>query len=136
MSCASLPIRRRGIPVWMPAGAGPVVLIAAFAIRQRAGLRFGLLPWRLAPFAAGLFLVIEAAHSLGLATLLARAEGPSESPLALLRRSISRMLGANAIDNLPAYLALEPVASVSVDTSPVRLAALLIGVNAGPLAAP
>lgn len=41
------------------------------------------------------------------------------------------MVGANAIDNLPAYLALEPAAG-----SPVRLAALLIGVNAGPLITP
>ncbi len=41
------------------------------------------------------------------------------------------LLGANLVDNLPAYLALEPVAD-----SPLRLAALLIGVNAGPLITP
>lgn len=35
------------------------------------------------------------------------------------------------MNNLPAYLALEPVAD-----SPVRLAALLIGVGAGPLVTP
>ena len=40
-------------------------------------------------------------------------------------------LGANAIDNLPAYLALEPVAG-----DPVRLIALLIGVNVGSLITP
>jgi Na+/H+ antiporter NhaD/arsenite permease-like protein len=40
-------------------------------------------------------------------------------------------LGANAVDNLPAYLALEPAA-----TSPERMVALLIGVNAGPLITP
>ena len=38
---------------------------------------------------------------------------------------------ANAVNNLPAYLALEPVGD-----SPVRLAALLIGVNLGPLVTP
>jgi arsenical pump membrane protein len=42
------------------------------------------------------------------------------------------MLGANAINNLPAYLALESVAA----SSPERMAALLIGVNAGPLITP
>jgi Na+/H+ antiporter NhaD/arsenite permease-like protein len=46
------------------------------------------------------------------------------------------MLGANAVDNLPAYLALEPVALGQDGASPVRLAALLIGVNAGPLITP
>ncbi len=40
-------------------------------------------------------------------------------------------LVANGINNLPAYLALESVAG-----SPVRLAALLIGVNAGPIVTP
>jgi arsenical pump membrane protein len=38
---------------------------------------------------------------------------------------------ANIADNLPAYLALEPLAD-----SPARLIALLIGVNAGPLITP
>ena len=38
-------------------------------------------------------------------------------------------LSANAFNNLPAYLALEPVA----DSSPTRLFALLLGVNCGPL---
>ena len=41
-------------------------------------------------------------------------------------------LGANLIDNLPAYLALEPAAA----DSPLRLAALLVGVNAGPVITP
>jgi arsenical pump membrane protein len=40
-------------------------------------------------------------------------------------------VGANLVDNLPAYLALEPAA-----TSPDRLIALLIGVNLGPLVTP
>jgi Na+/H+ antiporter NhaD/arsenite permease-like protein len=43
----------------------------------------------------------------------------------------SGLVGANAVDNLPAYLALEPAAG-----SPSRLAALLVGVNAGPLITP
>ncbi|HEX7212000.1 MAG TPA: hypothetical protein VF241_13835 [Propionibacteriaceae bacterium] len=41
-------------------------------------------------------------------------------------------VGANLVDNLPSYLALEPAA----DASPLRLAALLVGVNAGPLITP
>jgi len=126
-----LPLLVTGIPVWIPAGAAALILVLAFVIRRRQALRFGLLPWQLVLFAAGLFLVVEAGHSLGLTAVLAQAAGSGDGPGALLRLSLSGMLGANAIDNLPAYLALEPVAG-----SPVRLAALLIGVNAGPLITP
>jgi len=38
-------------------------------------------------------------------------------------------VAANAVNNLPAYLALESVTS----DAPVRLVALLVGVNVGPL---
>jgi arsenical pump membrane protein len=41
-------------------------------------------------------------------------------------------VGANLADNLPGYLAMEPVA----DGSPLRMAALVIGVNTGPLITP
>ena len=131
-----LPLLITGVPVWIPATSAAVILGIAFAVRRRATLRFGLLPWQLVLFAGGLFLVVDAAHSLGLTTLLAQAAGSGESPLALLRLSVSGMLGANAVDNLPAYLALEPVAATHAGASPARLAALLIGVNAGPLITP
>jgi arsenical pump membrane protein len=41
-------------------------------------------------------------------------------------------LGANLLNNLPTYLVMEPVAL----DHPVRLVALLVGVNAGPLVTP
>ncbi|MEY9950615.1 SLC13 family permease [Leifsonia sp. EB34] len=128
---ALMPLLVSGIPVWIPASGAAVVLLVLFAVRRRSVLRFGLLPWQLVLLASGLFLFIEALHANGLGTLLARVSGSGESPLALLRLSVTGMVGANAIDNLPAYLALEPAAG-----SPVRLAALLIGVNAGPLITP
>jgi Na+/H+ antiporter NhaD/arsenite permease-like protein len=131
-----LPVLVTGIAVWIPASAAAAVLALAFAIRRQAVLRVTLLPWQLVLFALGLFVVVEAAHSLGLTAVLAQAAGTGEAPGALLRLSLSGMLGANAVDNLPAYLALEPVAAVTPGASPVRIAALLIGVNAGPLITP
>ena len=104
---ALVPLLVSGLPVWMPAVGAAIVL------------------------ASGLFLFIEALHAVGLGTVLAAVSGEGESPLALLRLALTGMAGANAIDNLPAYLALEPSAG-----SPLRLAALLIGVNAGPLITP
>jgi Na+/H+ antiporter NhaD/arsenite permease-like protein len=130
-----LPLLVTGLPVWIPATCAAAVLAIAFAIRRRSALRFGLLPWQLVLFAGGLFLVVEAGHSLGLTALLGQLAGSGSDPLSLLRLSVSGMLGANAVDNLPAYLALEPVASGSSGSS-VRLATLLIGVNAGPLITP
>jgi arsenical pump membrane protein len=128
---ALLPLLVSGIPVWMPALAAAAVLAIVFLCRRRSALRFGLLPWQLMLLAGGLFLVVEAAHSLGLGEVLAAVSGTGHSPLDLLRLAGAGAVGANAIDNLPAYLALEPVAG-----DPVRLAALLIGVNAGPLITP
>ena len=128
---ALVPLLVSGVPVWIPASVAAGVLIVLFAVRRPGELRFGLLPWQLVLLASGLFLFIEALHANGLGTLLARVSGSGESPLALLRLSLTGMVGANAVDNLPAYLALEPAAG-----SPVRLAALLIGVNAGPLITP
>ncbi len=131
-----LPLLVTGIPVWIPATSAAVVLLVVFAFRRRGAIRFGLLPWQLVLFAGGLFLVVEAGHSLGLTVLLSQAAGSGTDMAALLRLAVSGMLGANAVDNLPAYLALEPVATQSVGAVPVRLAALLIGVNAGPLITP
>jgi Na+/H+ antiporter NhaD/arsenite permease-like protein len=128
---ALLPALVSGLPVWLPASAAAVVLLVLFAVRRPSVLRFGMLPWQLIMLASGLFLFIEALHSIGLGALLSTVSGSGESPAALLRLAGTGMLGANAIDNLPAYLALEPVAD-----TPVRLVALLIGVNAGPLITP
>ncbi|MFF1877471.1 SLC13 family permease [Leifsonia sp. NPDC058230] len=128
---ALLPALLSGLPVWLPASAAAIVLVVLFAVRRPSVLRFGMLPWQLIVLASGLFLFIEALHSIGLATVLATVSGSGESPAALLRLAGTGMLGANVIDNLPAYLALEPVAD-----TPVRLVALLIGVNAGPLITP
>ena len=49
----------------------------------------------------------------------------------LLRLAAGSAAAANVANNLPAYLALEPVAG-----SPLRLVAVLVGVNVGCLVAP
>lgn len=126
-----LPALVSGVPVWIPALAGALVLGGFFVVRRRSALRFGLVPWQLVVLASGLFLVIEAAHSLGLPALLTALAGHGEDPLSLLRLAGSAAAGANVVNNLPAYLAFESIAD-----SPVRIAAVLIGVNAGCLITP
>ncbi|MDO7881226.1 SLC13 family permease [Salinibacterium soli] len=126
-----LPALVSGVDVWIPAVVAAIVLVVFFAVRRREVLRFSLVPWQLVVFAAGLFLVVDAANSLGLVRLVDAVAGSGEGFVDLLRLAGTSAAGANAINNLPAYLALEGVAS-----SPHRMAALLIGVNAGSLITP
>lgn len=126
-----LPALVSGLPPWIPAGLAAALLAAAFLVRRPAALTVSLLPWQLVLLASGLFLVVEAAHALGLEAFLSVVAGGGEGPTDLLRLAAAGAAGANAVDNLPAYLVLEPVAD-----SPERLVALLIGVNAGPLVTP
>ncbi|MGK9146015.1 arsenic transporter [Plantibacter flavus] len=126
-----LPLLVSGLPVWLPALVAAVVLGACFLVRRPTALRVALVPWQLVLLASGLFLVAEAAHALGLGTALAVVAGTGDDLPALLQLAGVGLLGANLADNLPAYLALEPIAG-----DPVRFAALLIGVNAGALITP
>ncbi|WP_067160052.1 SLC13 family permease [Microbacterium sp. TNHR37B] len=120
-----------GVEPWIPATAGAIVLLALFAWRSPRVLRFSLVPWSLLVFAIGLFVAVGALEQVGLRTIAAAMTGTGESPLALWQMSGVGMLTANAVNNLPAYVALEGAAD-----TPRRLAALLIGVNAGPLITP
>lgn len=126
-----IPALVSGVAVWIPTVIAALVLVAFFLVRRRSVLRFGLIPWQLVLLASGLFLVVEAAHSLGLGMLLATVSGAGHDPLSLIRLAGVAALGANAINNLPAYLALESVAG-----DPVRLVAVLIGVNVGSIITP
>lgn len=131
VTVAILPLLVLAPAPWMPAVGGAVVLVVVTGIRRPRVLRFGLLPWQLVLFASGLFLVVEAVHALGSGPVLAAIAGSGDGPLALLRVAGTGLVGANVADNLPAYLALEPATG-----SPLRIAALLVGVNAGPLITP
>lgn len=126
-----LPALVSGVPVQYPAMAAAAFLLAVFLRRRPSALRWSMVPWRPLMLTVGLFMLVEALHANGLTELLAGAAGSGDSLPALLQLAGLGAGAANAANNLPAYLALEPVAG-----SPVRLAALLIGVNLGPLVSP
>jgi arsenical pump membrane protein len=115
-------------PAW-PATAAAVLLVVLFAVRRPSDLHASHVPWRLVLLVIGLFFVVQALTVHGLPHVLAHVAGTGESWPDHLRLAGTGALSANAVDNLPAYLALEPVA----DGSPGRLVALLLGVNCGPL---
>ncbi|TDN92127.1 arsenite efflux membrane protein ArsB [Microbacterium sp. BK668] len=126
-----LPLLVSGVPPWVPALTAAVVLVIVFVWRFPRALRPALVPWQLLLFASGLFLSVGVLESLGAPAILQTLSGTGDDLVALWRLSGIGMLGANAVNNLPAYLALEGVAD-----SPARLGALLVGVNAGPLVTP
>ena len=126
-----LPLLVSGLEPWIPALAAAVVLGGVFLWRSPRTLRVGLVPWQLVVFASGLFLTVGAIEALGSGAIVAALSGTGDDLFSLWQVAGVGMLGANVINNLPAYLALESAAG-----SPVRLAALLIGVNAGPLITP
>jgi Na+/H+ antiporter NhaD/arsenite permease-like protein len=126
-----LPLLVSGLEVAWVAGAAAGLLLVVFAVRRREVIRASLVPWQALGIAFGLFVLVEAAHAHGLEDLLAEVSGRGDDPLSLLHLSAVAAVSANAINNLPAYLVLEPQAG-----SPLRLAAVLLGVNLGPLVTP
>jgi arsenical pump membrane protein len=128
---ALLPLLVIGLPPWLPAVGAAAVLVALFAWRAPRVLRPSLVPFPLLVFASGLFVVVGAATSLGVGAVAAWAAGEGETLTDLWRVAGAGAVAANLGNNLPAFLALESTAD-----SPDRLAALLVGVNAGPLITP
>ncbi len=126
-----LPALVSGAPVWIPSMAAAVVLALVFALRRPRVLSIRLVPWSLLLFASGLFLVMETAQSLGASAVLGQLAGQGQGLGELLRLAATGAVGSNVLNNLPAYLLAEPLAE-----TPKAMAALLIGVNAGPLVTP
>jgi arsenical pump membrane protein len=129
---AMMPLLVSGLAPWMPATAAALILVAVCAVRSPRALRLSLVPWSLLVFASGLFLVAGVAESIGALDAVAAWLGSGTDVVSLWGVAGAGAVGANVVNNLPAYLALEPAAS----GAPERLAALLVGVNAGPLITP
>lgn len=128
-----LPALAVGLEPWAVASTAALLLAAATAWRRRDALRWDLVPLPLAVSVLGLFVVVEALNQHGLTPALASVAGTGDSFGALLRLAATSAGAANAVDNLPAYLALQPLLDPA---DPLRTAAVLVGVNAGPLITP
>lgn len=126
-----LPALVSGVAIWIPAALAAAILAVTFAVRRPKVLKVALIPWSLLLFTCGLFLVVEATQYLGASVLLGQVAGQGNGFLELLRLAMTGALGSNVVNNLPAYLLAEPLAG-----TPTRMAALLVGVNAGPLITP
>ncbi|CAM3807149.1 SLC13 family permease [Nocardioides zeicaulis] len=108
------------------------VLLAVALWRAPALVREVRPPWLM----AGVFVLVSAllrlAQAEGLLDWVASLVGAGTGPLDLLHVSGSAALTANVVNNLPAYLVVEPATADDVR----RLVATLVGVNAGALVTP
>ncbi len=113
------------VPVSVAAPVSAAIVVVAFFVRDREKLAWSLVPWQLLIFVTGLFLVVPTLSAHGLSAVMSWLLGEAQDPyrVAFVGAGL-----ANAINNLPAYTALE-----SVVTDPL---ALLVGVNVGPVVTP
>lgn len=118
-----------GVAPWIVATIGAALLVAVFIWRRREVLTVTLLPWRLVLITLAMFLIVGLLEQHGLSSWLASLAGTGTNLADLLRMSATAGVASNLVNNLPAYIALEPVAA----DSPDRMLALLIGTNLGPL---
>ncbi|WP_433270580.1 SLC13 family permease [Micromonospora vinacea] len=122
-----------GVEIEIASTVALALVLVGFLVRSPATLRPGLVPVRLLFFVTGLFLVVQTLGRHGLDDLVGTLLGADGGALGALRAGGTGALLANAVNNLPAYLAGESVLPTGDHT---RLLALLIGTNVGPLAAP
>ncbi|MGZ4590384.1 MAG: SLC13 family permease [Actinomycetes bacterium] len=106
------------------------LLVVVFAVRRREVLSVRMIPWRLALFVLGLALMVEAFLRHGGDRAVAAVTGRGSDFADLLQVSGVGAVTSNLINNLPAYLVVEPEAARG---GPDRLLALLVGTNVGPM---
>jgi arsenical pump membrane protein len=114
-----------GVTPWIAATPCAAAAVIVFAVRKRSALSWSLFPWRILILTEGLFLLVTAIAHHGLTHLLARLSGDST-----LRTAAVAAGASNAVNNLPAYLAIEPAVPTGHTT---QLLGALLGTNGGPL---
>ena len=129
--CASLvpALLLGGDPAWVVTVAA-AVLVIAFAVRRRTALRLALVPWQLTVFVLGLALTVETVLRHGGSAVVETVTGDGSQVADLLQISGVAAVTSNLVNNLPAYLVMEPHAATGHSS---RLLALLVGTNVGPL---
>lgn len=124
----ALPLFVTEIPPWITSSVAAVLLAGVALVRRKVVWRVAVrhVPWRVMVFASGLFVAAGIAEHEWLAQFAENVSTSSAPAVAAMGAA-----GANLVNNLPAYLVLEPFAA-----SPLLTGALLIGVNLGPLITP
>jgi arsenical pump membrane protein len=105
--------------------------VLAFVVRRPAAVHPGrllrLVPWSVIAFAVALFAVVEVVVEEG-SSLLDSVFGTGDSLGSLFQLAGATGVLANVVNNLPAYLVVEPFTHTTD-----RLVTALVAVNVGPM---
>ncbi len=126
------PLFALGASPWLVAVGSAGLLAAVTWHRDRPMLRGLPVPWLMAAGFVAVSVAVEVLQRNGLDDLVTRLVPSGTGVGALAATAAAGAVLSNVVNNLPAYLALEPAAGGSV----LRLVALLVGTNAGPLVTP
>lgn len=129
---ALLPLLVTPVPFWVSSSCAAAVLIVVFLAGDRGALRLSLVPWPAIALAVCLVVVVQVLNGFGpINALVGSVATSGDSTTDALQLGAAGALTSNILNNIPAYLLLEPAAA-----GPQNLMALLIGTNAGPLVTP
>src|SRR5699024_11161747 len=127
-----LPLLASPIPYWISSSVAATLLLVATLVLRKNLVGIGLVPWQSLLLATVFSTVATAANSLGGATLVISLLGDFEQTAnGLVGLAWAGAGLSNLINNIPAFLALEPAVN-----SATGYLALLIGTNAGPIITP
>lgn len=127
-----LPALASPIPYWLSSTVAATTVLAITVSKRRDIISWSLIPWSSLLLAGALSTVATLLNSLGGAEIVQDTLGNTHTaPGKLLQLAGAGALSANLINNIPAYLALEP----ALTTSSSYLA-MLIGTNTGPIVTP
>lgn len=122
-----LPALASPIPYWLSSTVAALIMLVLASLKRRDLIRVHLIPWPSLLLATAMSTVATAVSVLGGAQLV-QAMLDDATPLTI---ATTGAVAANLLNNIPAFLALEP----AVSTTQGYLA-LLIGVNTGPIITP
>ena len=127
-----MPVLASPIPYWLSTSIAALIIAGACLPRHKSLLSMDLVPWNSLLLVTAVSAVAALVHTIGGTGWLGGLKvGGGESFLDLVTIAGAGGVTANLMNNIPAFLFLEPMVG-----SPTSYIALLIGVNAGPIITP
>jgi arsenical pump membrane protein len=118
-----------GVAAWAAALVVTAPVLCVVGLRARHVFRRPLIPWRAVGTVSALFLALGLLQETAFGSTIAQLASPGTGLGDLVRTAVAGAASANVVNNLPAFLALEP----GVGIGGPAVVALLVGVNCGAL---
>ena len=127
-----MPVLASPIPYWLSTSLAAIIIVMACIPRRKDLISVDLVPWNSLLLVTVISTVAAIIHTTGVAGWLTGMTSTSPaSYIELASIAGAGGVAANLMNNIPAFLFLEPLVS-----TPASYIALLIGVNAAPIIMP